>query len=641
MSGLVTITKTNFTAGELSLDMLGRGDVAAYGNGARTLRNVFIAPIGGVSRRFGTRFIDQARGPGRLIAFEFNTEQTYLVVLTDAHADIYAGDVKVADFATPWSALHLAQISWTQTADTLLVVHPEVAPRKITRTAHDAWTVEGWTFYRDDSDDDDDIDDVGVIQQPYHKFGRDEVTMTPSGTTGAITLTASAATFVAGHVGTRFRLQGKEVEITEIVSPTQANAVTKQNLVNASASKDWEEQALSSVRGWPVSICFHQDRLVIGGSRDLPNRLWLSKSSDLFNFDLGEGLDDEAIEFALLSDQVNAIRAVFSGRHLQVFTSGAEWMVSGEPLTPTKIQLTRQTRVGSPIDRTVPPRDVDGATLFVSRSGKDLREFLFADVEQAYQASDLAMFSKHVMTGAVDQDYDAGRRLFHVVMADGTLATVTIFRAEKVTAWTRHDTDGAFKAVAAVEEQVYLLVERAGATLIERFDDDIRLDCALEGQSNTAKTVWTGLDHLEGRTVRVLADHGSISSHVVADGAINLAEPALHIQAGLAFTHVIEPLPPVAQGANAGDSVRLVSAGFRLLDTQALHLDTGRGTTPIAFRRYGRDSLDAAPPTFSGDVKVRALGWSRDVMKPLWRIAQDVPLPCTVLAVATEMKLSG
>jgi hypothetical protein len=45
-----------------------------------------------------------------------------------------------------------------------------------------------------------------------------------------------------------------------------------------------------------------------------------SKSADLFNFDLGKGLDDEGIEFPILSDQVNAIpdpRYVFSGRHLQ------------------------------------------------------------------------------------------------------------------------------------------------------------------------------------------------------------------------------------------------------------------------------------------------------------------------------------
>lgn len=632
--GTITTAKTNFTAGEVSLDMLGRGDLAAYANGAKRLRNVFISPIGGVSRRAGLRHVDMARGSGRLIAFEFNTDQTYLLVLTDLHLAIYADGIPVAALTTPWSGAQLKQINWTQTADTLLIVHPEIEPRKLTRTSHSAWTIAAWKFYEAD----------GVIEQPYHKFAEDEVTLQPSATSGTITITASAAVFVAAHVGCRFRLQQKEVQITAVNSATQASATVKQNLVNTSAHKDWEEQALSAVRGWPASVCFHQDRLVIGGSRDQPNRLWLSKSSDLFNFDLGEALDDEAIEFALLSDQVNAIRNVFSGRHLQVFTSGAEWMVSGQPLTPTSIQLTRQTRVGSPIDRTVPPRDVDGATLFVSRNGKDLREFLFADVEQAYQSTDLAMLAKHVMQAPIDQDYDAGRRLFHVVMGDGTLSTVTVFRAEKVTAWTTHATDGRFASVAVVEGEVYALIDRAGLISIECFDSTLAMDAALSGEAETAKTVWTGLNHLEGRVVRILADGAAIETALVSDGAISLSEPARTVQIGLPFTHEIEPLPPVVQtavGTGPGAVVRLIRAHFRLLDTQALHLDTGKGPTPIPFRRFGRHAFDCGPPLFSGDVQMRAIGWKRDAFAPLWRISQDAPLPCTILAVATEMKISS
>ncbi|MDD3021712.1 MAG: hypothetical protein PHX61_12165, partial [Alphaproteobacteria bacterium] len=70
--------KTTFTAGEVSPSLLGRGDLRAYDNGALKLRNVFIQPTGGVKRRSGLRYLDQISGQGRLIAFEFNTEQTYL-----------------------------------------------------------------------------------------------------------------------------------------------------------------------------------------------------------------------------------------------------------------------------------------------------------------------------------------------------------------------------------------------------------------------------------------------------------------------------------------------------------------------------------------------------------------------------------
>ena len=95
--------KTTFTAGEVSPDLLGRGDLRAYDNGALALRNVFINPTGGVTRRSGLRYIDTAAGDGKLIAFEFNTQQTSLLVITDSQIDIYTGGVKEASIAAPWS----------------------------------------------------------------------------------------------------------------------------------------------------------------------------------------------------------------------------------------------------------------------------------------------------------------------------------------------------------------------------------------------------------------------------------------------------------------------------------------------------------------------------------------------------------
>jgi len=629
----LTLNKTSFSAGELDVDMIGRGDLAAYANGSRWLRNVVIAPTGGVTRRPGLRFVDRAWGPGRLIPFEFNTEQTYLFVVTANRIDIYVGDTLLGGLITPWGAAEIPRLNWTQSADTLLVVHPDIPPYKITRTGATDWSIVEWSFY----------ESGGLLYTPHHKFAADGVTVTPSATTGTITVSASAPVFQAGHVGQRLWIGGKQVRVTGFQSAYQVMAEVRATLAGTAATTDWEEQSFSPLRGWPVSVCFHQGRLVIGGSRDLPNRLWLSKSMDLFNFDLGTGRDDEAIEFSMLSDQVNAIRAVFSGRHLQVFTSGAEYMVTGAPLTPSNIQVTRQTRIGSPVDRTVPPRDVDGATHFVSRDGRDLREFLFTDVEQAYQANDLAMLAKHVMVRPVDQDYDSRNRLFYVTMEDGTLATLTIYRAEKVTAWTVQQTDGKFRSVAVVDGDVFVLVERGSAIFIERFDPTLALDCALSGTRDVLTTQWSGLSYLEGRTVRVLADSGSISDHEVSNGRINLAEPAGTIQAGLPFTHLIEPLPPVGSAGQAlppGTIVRLVQAHFRVLDTQALHIDTGRGVSAVPFRRFGKARFGDTPPGFSGDVRVRSVGWSRDVMQPLWRISQDVPMPCTVLSVATEIKIA-
>nr|BDD45686.1 hypothetical protein 5 [Alphaproteobacteria bacterium] len=412
--------KTTFTAGAVSRDLLGRGDLNAYANGALELQNLFIFPTGGVTRRAGLRYVDSVPSNGRLISFEFNTEQTYLLVLSDEQITIYFQGSSEASLSAPWAAADINQVVWTQSADTLLLTHPDYPPQKLTRTAG-GWSLTEWTYF----------EEGGVQNQPYFKFESSAVTLTPSGTSGTITLTASDSVFDELQESTRLRIAGKEVEITDVASPTVASATTIEDLTSADATIDWQEQAFSPYRGYPVSVAFHQDRLVIGGSRDLPNRLWFSKSGDLFNFDLGEGLDDESIEFAILSDQVNAIRGLFSGRHLQVFTSGAEWMVTGVPLTPTSVQLNRQTRVGSVTSRYIPPVNVDGATLFVARNRQEIREFLYTDLEQAYQATDLALLSRHIIVNPIDQDFDQTRRLLFLVREDGKFATLTVYRPNK------------------------------------------------------------------------------------------------------------------------------------------------------------------------------------------------------------------
>lgn len=640
--------KTTFTAGEVSQELLGRGDLRAYDNGALALRNVFIKPTGGVTRRAGLGYIDTAAGDGKLIAFEFNTQQTALLVVTDGQIDIYSGGIKEQTIAAPWTISQIPQLAWTQSADTLLLVHPDVPPKKLVRSVGGVWSMNDWVYFTDND----------IIFQPFFKFADSAVSVTPSDTDGAVTLTASADVFAAGHEGTRLRVRGIDIEITDFDSPTvvSGTVIPKPNpdydpddveseefltLPNTDATIDWYEQAFSPVRGYPVTVAFHQDRLVIGGSRDLPNRLWFSKSGDLFNFDLGEGLDDEAIEFSILSDQVNAIRGVFSSRHLQVFTSGAEWMITGDPLTPISVQIRRQTRTGSRIDRYVPPVNVDGATLYCARSGQGLYEFLYTDLEQAYTSTDLALLSRHVIGTPIEQDYDQKNRLLFVVREDGKFATLTVFRAEAVSAWTLHETDGAVKSVAAVGDDVYMLILRDGSYFIEQFDEALNLDSALSGQVGSPASVWSGLDHLEGQEVSIVADGAVIASQTVLGGAVTLSEPASAVQIGLPYTHIVEPLPPNEVGKiGAGRKIRLIEAIFRLQDTAAMRLDVGRGLKDVSLKEFGSELLDQPNQIISGDVRVRALGWQKQGVSPLWRIEQDLPLPFTLLFVASEIKVN-
>jgi hypothetical protein len=227
-------------------------------------------------------------------------------------------------------------------------------------------------------------------------------------------------------------------------------------------------------------------------------------------------------------------------------------------------------------------------------------------------------------------------------MADGGLGTLTLYRAEQVTAWTRQETAGAFRAVAESEGTVWAVTERDGAFALERFEHGLGLDAALSGTATAPQDVWTGLAHLDGQQVALLADGAPRASLTVAGGAITLDPPVRSVQAGLAFRHEVEPLPQdiIAGGGATSGPLRLVAVTFRLLETAALEVDLGRGAQPVPFRRLDTALLDAPPAPFTGDVTLRGLGWRRDRLRPLWRIEGAVPLPMTLLSVTIETRMN-
>ena len=631
------LTQTDFTAGELDPRMFGRTDLRSYQSGAAKLRNVVVEVTGGVRRRPGTAYVANATGPGRLVAMETGSDQAYLLAFSHFQVKIFRSGLLRATVATPWNEAQVAQITWAQRSQSLLVTHPDVHPQQLTRASDTIWTIGPWQFAE--------IGSPAVTSEPFARFADPDVTIQSTATSGTVTLTTSAPVFVAEHLGGIVRIAGHQIQLTNIQTATQAVGLVLQDpLSELGPTTDWDELAFSDAHGWPVSVSFHQDRMVIGGSRDLPNGLWLSKTGNHFNFDLGEGLDDEAIAFRLVANDDPAIRSLMPDRQLQVFTSVGEWVVSGEPLTPTNIQVQQQSRIGSPRDRQVPPRDVDGATLFAARSGREIREFLFVDTEQAYQAADLALLARHLVQDPIDQDFDQARRLFLIAMADGSLASIAIYRIADVAAWSRQETDGSFLSVATAGGQTFMLVERANGVFIEQLDDSLMVDSGLRLSAPQPALGWDGLDHLEGQTVALIADGLVVEQAAVTGGQVTLQHAARELTVGLPFAHVVEPLPAVlAPGRGVGQAplYRPVRITLRLFETQSLRIDTGDGLREVALHTVGDGPKDREPSPFTGDLSLRALGWRRGAERPPWRIEQATPLPCALLSATTEVKVNS
>ena len=632
----LTITKTNFTAGEIGPDLYGRADLASYANGAAQIINFDVKPTGGVTRRYGLRHIDRLDDqPARLVPFQFNADQVYLLVFSENQIDVYWQDQKLTQVTNPpWSADQLDRLSFAQSADTLLITHPDIKPQKLLRTGEASWQLQDWSFY----------DDGDLLFQPFTKFAAHDVTLRASSTSGTVTVTASADVFTPDHIDTHIRIEEQELIIDSWNSATSVKAQWRDKGNSTSETTDWQEQAFSSARGWPAACCFHQDRLVIGGSRDLPNHLFLSKSGDYFNFDPGEGLDDEAIELSLMADQVNEIVAVNSSRHLQIFTTGGEWVVEGDPVIPADAALIRLSREGSRRDYRAAPTVVDNGTLFLSKSRARLMEFLYTSDEQSYVSSNLSLLAPHLCDDPIALAHDRFQRRIYILKADGTVAVLTFYRDEKVIAWAQLVSDGTCRSLTICGENVYFIFERANGVFLERLDEFSQLDSSRFLTFETPTRQINGLEDLNDQTVQIIVNGTYQGTQSVTNGQITLSEPAETLEIGLAFALHLAPLPLAINARPIFASlspVRLVRASFRLQESTALHVDTGRGNEIVLGAQLGAIELDRAPDPFSGERMVHALGWCDDATQPLWKVEQDLPASLTVLSVNAEIAINA
>lgn len=633
------ITKTSFTSGELDPLLHGRLDLRAQDDGAARLRNVVVHPTGGISRRPGLRLVGMLPGAVALVSFD-GTDGGELLAFGSHRLDVVKAGVTVATLATVWNAAQARDLSTARWANRLLVCHPDVPPQELVRVTATRWELHAWRYETTLGGK-----DYGCEHQPFAKFAAPETALQINGGTAQpltvannplVTLEAGEPVFTDRHGGTIVRYKGRDIRILswDPLRPNRANGVLLQDLPDGLPTRDWAEQAFSEAHGWPACIAVHQERLVIGGSRDLPDRLWFSRTGHPLNFDLGEGLPDEAISFRLAAEERHEIRSIHAGRQLQLFTSRGEWIVRGSPVTPESVEVELQTRVGSWTGRRLTPVNVDGATLFVGTSGRELREFLFTDTEQAYQAADIALLSRHLLDNPAGLAFDRRRRWLLVVRADGALATVSIDRNSNVVAWSLLESSGVVRAATLHAGEPHFLVELGGQVLLERFDETVMSDHTVERQATSARTSWSGLMHLNGHAVVAVAKDGRIMRGTVSGGTLTLPQEATHVLIGTPFAHEVEPLPltiPSRSGPSLDQPYRPVRVIFHLLETGALQADVGSGLRRLELYM---DTVGR----FSGDASIRALGWRRGRRQPPWRVRQDEPLPCTILAVTTEIK---
>ena len=559
MPKVITL-QTSFNSGVLDPRLAARTDLKQFYQGAEEAENVVTMPQGGIKRRPGLKYIaaTASNNEARLASFAFNVEQTYLMVFTNNSVAVYKDGVHQANVSTSYTTAQLFDLQWTQSADTMILVHEAHAPMKLVRgSSHTSWT----------------LSTISLSNIPQYNFG-------------------SGATNV------------------------------------------W-----SNAAGWPKSATFYQARLWFGGSTKRPQTLWGSKTNDFFNFDDGTSLDDEGIDLTLDTDQVNAITSVYAGRHLQIFTTGGEFSIKDIPITPAKVAVRRETQFGS---SKVPPKNIDGSVIFIDRTGKSIREFLFDYNEDAYTSGTVSLLASHLLNSPVDMDVSRGTanddaNYVYFINSDGTAAVFNSLRAQEVSGWTKWTTAGDIESVAVVVDDVYFVVKRTinGSVVrfIETLDPNTYTDANKTVTLGSPGTAVSGLTHLNGQESRIRADGEVRADLTPSSGAITLAETGTVVEVGLNYTTTIKTMPlnmDFDDGPTLTRKKRIVKVIPNVYQSSGISINGDR----LIDRNFGL-SLNSPPTAYTGLKEMYLLGWT-DLAQVT--ITQTDPTPMTILGLAIEVE---
>ena len=268
----------------------------------------------------------------------------------------------------------------------------------------------------------------------------------------------------------------------------------------------------------------------------------------------------------------------------------------------------------------------------------------------------MTILAEHITEGGIkefayQQEPDS---VAWTVRNDGVLACMTYRREEQVVAWHRHIIGGTSAVVENVatipgdldEDQVWLVVRRTinGATkryveVMTGFDfgsdvtDAFFVDSGLT-YSGSAATTISGLDHLEGQTVSILADGAAHPDKVVSSGAVTLDRSATKAHIGLAFTSKVETLrvdQGSATGSAQGKTKRISEVTVRLFRSVGMKVGTSTSELDIVPFRSSANAMGSAVSLFTGDKTVEFRGGFDEDATIV--IQQDQPLPMTILAI--------
>lgn len=422
---------------------------------------------------------------------------------------------------------------------------------------------------------------------------------------------------------------------------------------------------------YPSVVTYFGQRKVFANTVANPTRFVGTRVGAYSDFNVqSTPLDDDSIDFSLAADRYEEIRSFINLRALLALTSEKDWAISGanggKPTPSSIIAQPNNVRGASWLD----PLVVGVSGLYVQALGNQIWELVFDFYTQSYLGKDVTVLAQHLLLAHTIVDWTYAPVPFSVVWAvrdDGTLLGFTYVREQETEAWHQHTTQGAFESICSIPETyngqpetgVYVLVSRTRGDgslhrYIERFSTrtlpridadtvDARHGVFLDAAVVSTGTLISGLGHLEGLPVMVLADAQVAGPFTVTGGQIDISSafdtaPTVVI-VGLPYVSDVELLDLAPEDAAIRQKLKNVyRVSLEVADTRGL-------STGLTFNELqeppSRNVSDAfgAPATFSGIENVR-IGSTYDRNGRVV-VRQQYPLPATLLAIGRECNVGG
>ena len=446
----------------------------------------------------------------------------------------------------------------------------------------------------------------------------------------------------------RIELEDYDTSIVEYAN----NYNTSSPLVYTNAeplqASAWEDGA------YPKHITFYQDRLVFANSKNYPFTIWATETSNYYSFKIhSELVDSDSIQTNVVGDGLNEITALVSLMSLIAFTENGVFRTGIDVWNATgDFALTRQSRGGSSAIR---PITIDNSCIYVKPTKDAIKDFYYQYQIDAYAGEQLDILARDMFENKKIKQlaYQEQDKTIWVLFEDGSMCYCCYMKEQEVLGWSEFETDGKVVSIATImsnfNDTLFLAVERNGQTFIEKLDkrfnskeiqDQIFLDSAtVYTEGGQYFTNITGLNHLEGRTVTILADGFVIKDQIVTNGTISLKTPIQKAIVGIPYETKVETLDINYTGngnATFGDKRKVVSATIQFIDSCDCKVGTSNGPLDeVIFRTDEPLGTPTPLKTRKQDVNLTSSHNEEEHIV----IVQDKPLPFTVCAINQKVSM--